>query len=366
MTKLLWLAPAFNHYKARFLNHLAQSPELELTILAGTGRQNQGDEAITGDWAFTLIREDVSKADFGQSKVIRKRLKNMIDKFDYVLIPAEKKNIWLFIYLMWLRFQSKSFQLISYNHPELKSANGKRSWLDKLLTKFYYANLDKVIFYTESSCACALNRNLIKPHKAYWANNTLDDIEIQKHYTFRLPPQEDFRFLFIGRLIPSKRIEVAIDYFEALKQKISHESLKLEIIGDGPMATLVKQAADKDVDILWHGSLVNEQHIAPIMARCHLVFVPGLSGLSINHAFAYGRPYITLEAEKHGPEINYLQPKVNGDLLSGVEAEDLAYLEKLIQDKPLMAQWCANAYQSSQSLTVQQWVNQMLKAIKDE
>lgn len=366
MTKLLWLSPTFNHYKARFLNHLAKAPEVELTILAGTGRQNQGDEAITGDWAFTLQHEKVPKVEFGRSKVIRQRLKNMVNNFDYVLIPAEKKNILLFIYLMWLRFQSKSFQLISYNHPELKSANGKRSWLDQLLTKFYYANLDKVIFYTESSCAYALNRKLIKPHKAFWANNTLDDTEIEKHYTFSLPPQEEFRFLFIGRLIPSKRIDVAIDYFETLKKKLPHESLKIEIIGDGPMATLVKQAADNDVDILWHGSLVNELDIAPIMARCHVVFVPGLSGLSINHALMYGRPYLTIKSTAHGPEINYLKPKINGDLLSGDPTEDLAYLEDLINNKPLIERWCINAMQSSQTLTVQQWLNKVLKAINDD
>ena len=54
------------------------------------------------------------------------------------------------------------------------------------------------------------------------------------------------------------------------------------------------------------------------MKKASLVFVPGLSGLSINHAFAYGRPYATFSAERHGPEINYLINGVNGFIIKKI------------------------------------------------
>lgn len=44
--RLLWLSPNLNHYKARFLNHLTKTDDLDLTILSGTGRTGMGDEEI--------------------------------------------------------------------------------------------------------------------------------------------------------------------------------------------------------------------------------------------------------------------------------------------------------------------------------
>jgi hypothetical protein len=38
MTRILWLSPNFNHYKARFLNNFAKEDGIDLTILTGSGR----------------------------------------------------------------------------------------------------------------------------------------------------------------------------------------------------------------------------------------------------------------------------------------------------------------------------------------
>ena len=62
--KVLWLAPNFNHYKARFLNHLAEEDEIDLTIWSGTGREKMGDQNIEQDWSFKLVKLNVSKKRF--------------------------------------------------------------------------------------------------------------------------------------------------------------------------------------------------------------------------------------------------------------------------------------------------------------
>ena len=61
MLKILWLAPNFNHYKARFLNHLANDIYINLTILSGTGRNQMGDKELEADWNFKLIKLNVTK-----------------------------------------------------------------------------------------------------------------------------------------------------------------------------------------------------------------------------------------------------------------------------------------------------------------
>ena len=105
-----------------------------------------------------------------------------------MLIPVEKKIFFIFIYALFLRFRArlkgKQVKLVSYNHPLLKSGNGKVTSIDTWLTKFFYNQLDRVIFYTEHSCDWAIKQKLINPEIAYWANNTIDTLEVSKNYNF--------------------------------------------------------------------------------------------------------------------------------------------------------------------------------------
>ena len=61
MKKVLWLAPNFNHYKARFLNHLATDTDISLHILSGTGRVGYGDKELSNRWDFQYQQIPVSK-----------------------------------------------------------------------------------------------------------------------------------------------------------------------------------------------------------------------------------------------------------------------------------------------------------------
>lgn len=357
MINVLWLAPNFNHYKARFLNHLAEETDVELTILSGTGRTKMGDLELEEDWSFEHRRLNVSKKEFGNSKLVKNELKSIFANFDWVLIPAEKKNLPLFLYAMKLRKENKAVRLFSYNHAQLKSKNSLYSLIDRKLTKFFNTNLDRVIFYSQEACESAIETRLVVSEKAYWANNTVDNTKIDKYYTCQLPPEETQTILFIGRLIPSKRIADLITYYKSLKQK--HQNLKLEIIGDGPDYTIVEEAIKADSNITWHGTLVDEADIAPIMMRTSLVFIPGLSGLSINHAFAYCKPYITLEADKHGPEISYLKDGENGYILNGNSEDNVEKISNLLADRDLLISFCSMAKEKSEYLSVNNWVQQI-------
>ncbi|MBC3845166.1 glycosyltransferase family 4 protein [Winogradskyella echinorum] len=362
--KILWLAPNFNHYKARFLNHLAVQNDVDLTILSGTGRDNMGDQELDENWGFELIKVNVSKKNFGKSIEVKQKLKLLLSNFDWVLIPAEKKNLSLFFYAIKLRKLNKSVRLFSYNHAKLKSKNGVYGFLDYKLSKFFNRYLNRVIYYTEEASKFAVEQKLVSPQKAFWANNTIDNTEIEKYYNFQLPPEELQTILFIGRLIPSKRIKDVIAYYKALKPNF--KQLRLEIIGDGPEQNIVKDAIQKDTTIKWHGTLVDEAKIAPIMKRTSLVFIPGLSGLSINHAFAYGRPYITLKAEKHGPEISYLENDKNGYILDDNIMENTKIITSLLQDRVKLIELCNSAKQKGEELSVQKWVQQIKASLLNE
>ncbi len=358
MVKVLWLAPALNHYKARFLNHLANDEHIQLHILSGTGRNKMGDHDIDDqDWAFNHDRLNVPKSKFGYAKSVKAFLKNNAHKFDWIMIPAEKKNVVLFIFLVRYCKTLQNTKTFSYNHPVLKTKNKNLKLLDTWLTKFFFKRLDRVVFYTKESMELAVRQNLIETKKSFWVNNTIDTIEVKKYYDYNDPPLNEKRMLFIGRLIKSKQIDKLFKYFIELQKSV--QGLKLEIIGDGPMAFEVENALKSNDNIIWHKSIVDEEKIAPIMTRSSLVFVPGHSGLSINHAFAYGRPYITLEADKHGPEINYLNPNENGFILGSDFKTNVDVIADLLLDDEKLLKFCRNANKKGEELSVENWVKLM-------
>lgn len=356
MTKILWLSPTFNHYKARFLNHLAAKDEIDLCLITGSGREGKGDLEIEGNWNFKLIKTNISKNKFGIASKVRKLIFIEFSKQDWVLIPAEKKNLILLYFLISLRFFSKKTKLVSYNHPFLKSGVGKITKIDLFITKLFYRKLDRVIFYTKEACEIAINSKLIQSNKAFWANNTVDDIEISKYYEFSLPPKNSISILYIGRLIPSKRIGDLIDYFKVLDKK-KPGLFELNIIGDGPDASIIQDL--KMSNIYCHGSIIDEKEIAPFMKNASCIFVPGLSGLSINHAFAYGRPYITFQSNFHGPEIAYLDKNKNGLVLEKGKEENIEMLLDLLLNSDKIDSFCINAYEKGKQLSVKNWVEQM-------
>ena len=363
MTKILWLSPNFNHYKARFLNHFANADGIKLTLLTGSGRVGKGDFEIEETWDFNLIKSNVPKSKFGLSSKVRKLISKDFSKYDWILIPSEKKNLLLLYYLIILRFFSKNTKLISYNHPVLKSGSGRITKTDIFITKLFYRKLDRVIFYTKAACELAIEKKYIHPKKAFWANNTVDDVEISKYYEFTLPPKDKISILYIGRLIPSKRVGDLIDYFKILDEKRPH-FFELNIIGDGPDATKIKDLELPNIHC--HGTIVDEKEIAPIMKNASCVFVPGLSGLSINHAFAYGRPYITFQSDFHGPEISYLEQNKNGLILSNNQDESINAILNLLTNPVEIDTFCKNAFEKGKQLSVLNWVEQMRQNFKND
>lgn len=363
MSRILWLAPNLNHYKVRFLNRLAQIEDMELTVLAGKAAINEGHREIQQKETFNRIDVEASKKRFSSTPEVYLAIyRAIVDKrYDAVLVPMEKKNILLIVFLLFFRCLFH-FSLVSYNHPTVTSGGGRVSRMDLWLTKIFFRIYDRVIFYTENSREWAVNNSMIKVEKAFFANNTLDTQDIWNHYTFKVTSLEFPTILFIGRLLPNKRLEDLIRYYQSLKKKIP--SLRLIIIGDGPCADVVRDAAQNDKHIEWCGALVNEKMIANKMRQANLVFVPGHSGLSVLHAFTYGKPYLTIRSHDHAPEIEYLEPETNGLMLDGELEADCERVVNLLKNPEKYEAMCRASYNKAHELSIERWLEQMELALR--
>lgn len=363
MTRILWVAPNLNHYKARFLNRLA-TEHVDLTVLSGRELSEQGHRQATEVVNFRVVSVPVEKSNFQYRTVVYRRLASLIRELrpNAVLMPIEKKFSILIIYLALLRLFYR-YRLFSYNHPVLKSQNPNALVLNKLVTKLFYKLYDRVIFYTEQTRDWAVEKKLLPSKKAFFANNTLDTKTIWENYELTINSAASKTILFIGRLIPSKRLALLLDYFLEIQKRMP--GCKLKIIGDGPDRILVEKAAAENPRIEWLGVIVDELEISRHMTDAHIVFVPGHSGLSIVHAFCYGKPYITLgDYDFHPPELTYIENGVNGLILDRSHAENIVEIVDLLIDQARYSEMCRKAFDTAKSLSIENWCQQMRSAIQ--
>lgn len=361
--KVLWLSPTLNHYKARFLEKLQTNFPIDITVLAGTGRENAGDAKVSGNSKLEIVQLNVPKSKFGFDSRVRKFVSEKASNYDWIMIPKENKNLLLFLYILMLKSKgSNRFKTFSYNHPIVTSGPNKSGIVETASATFFYRKLDRVVFYTEKSCQRMVELGFIQKQKAFWANNTIDTELISRNYSFCLPNPEKPNILFIGRLTKRKRVDLLLSYYQKLKLSSSKlGGLTLTIIGDGPEAPLVKTAITKDNSIVWTGLLTDEHSIASYMQNASLVFVPGHSGLSVNHALVYGRPFATLGTIHQPPEIDFLQDEVNGLILTDNEQQNLDRIQSLLVNfAPSLYE---RAFEAGKQLSVSNWCSNIYQAL---
>lgn len=103
-----------------------------------------------------------------------------------------------------------------------------------------------------------------------------------------LARQEDLFFLIVSRLVPNKRIDIAVEAFNKLK-------LPLKIIGSGRADESLKKLAKNNIEFL--GYLTDEE-VKRYYERCRTVIIPGEEDFNIVavEAQSFGKPVIAYRA----------------------------------------------------------------------
>ena len=135
----------------------------------------------------------------------------------------------------------------------------------------------------------------------------------------REPRGEPLRYLFVGRLIERKGIEVLLDAFRDV------EGGELWVAGDGPLASRVEKAAADDarVRVLGH---VEAAQLDDLYSRVDVLVLPShydVWGLVVNEAQAYGLPVIA--TDQVGAAADTIDPGVNGFVVPAGSSPALAH-----------------------------------------
>jgi glycosyltransferase involved in cell wall biosynthesis len=159
--------------------------------------------------------------------------------------------------------------------------------------------------------------------------------------------------VFCGRLVEEKRLDLLWAAAQEIRRRCAHFSLL--VIGDGPLESDARRMAAEHEWIHYLGAQAGDG-LAPYFAVSDFMLMPGLVGLVVVDAFAAGLPLVTTRIDTHSPEIEYLEPGVNG-LVTEPNAESLAdACVELLQSPPLLDRLRDGCVESSRVYTLEAMV----------
>lgn len=125
--------------------------------------------------------------------------------------------------------------------------------------------------------------------------------------------------VYTGSLTNEKRIGFLLEAAMLVRNKI--KDFHLIVLGDGPLAPVVREAAARCAWIHWEGAKFEAEKV-PYWAISKLLLMPGGVGLVVIDSFALGVPMVTTANRLHGPEISYLRDGENGIMVADAESAE--------------------------------------------
>ncbi|MGS2722095.1 glycosyltransferase family 4 protein [Paraglaciecola aestuariivivens] len=293
--KVLFLQNVLFDYRVPFYNSLAQRG-YQITVLHSGQKTNlacEFEECIVPVKSIGPLYFQQNRPKLNQYQVV-------IAMFD-LHWPA---NAWLALF-------ARSFRLIFWGH-----GLGKNTLTNRV--RIALANkADATVLYTQQGCQAMLDLGL-KKSLAYIANNT---VEVSNH---QQKPGQGNSFLFVGRLQTRKRIDLVMQAFAKLLEKVPDQALQLVIVGTGDIQQQLVDLAKKlniQEQTKFLGEISDNTILKPIFHQAIAYVSPGHLGLGLNHALAFGVPIISNSQVKHAPEVAVLNPN-NSLMIDGQQDQE--------------------------------------------
>ena len=257
------------------------------------------------------------------------------EKPDIIVSVFNVGNLNIYI-LFLLRFFMK-FKLVLWSlgydhltgfHPDKKLTHRIRLYLSQ--------KADAVIFYWDYGKE-VVEKYSKKTSHYFVAQNTIDT---KMHFAFKekfdlngkgmlkdeLGIKEKYVFIYVGRLIEDKEVDMLVKAYGILQDKIPDS--RLIIIGDGPEKSTLEKLSDelKIRNITFKGEILNQEITGKHLYISDAFVMPGRLGNSVVHSFCYGTPVVSVDKGEyfHCEGISYIKPGFNGFLAKDGSTESLA------------------------------------------
>lgn len=341
------------HYRVRFYELLAERGGFDYVVFHGAPPSWVGTPELKGPFAFSQRRVTNHEFRVGPMSLIYQPVvwEILTGGYDAIVITSEAKFVsnLLLALLCKLRGIAVLHWGFGYHPPRgsRESAAPNRALLavTTRIKKCFTRLADGFIAYTKSGAERLIESGYPRD-RTFFVQNTIDMTEQIRLYEaeretdpqkirreFGLRPDSAV-FVFIGRLVPIKRVDQLIEAVRIIhRDKLSQRFVEVVIIGSGMCeADCRAQAADVP-GVHFLGALPPNDQVARCLKVSAAAVVAGMVGLVANHAFAHGRPVITLSSEMHSPEVEYIEHEHNGLVVSG-DLRDFAATVARFADNP--------------------------------
>lgn len=142
-----------------------------------------------------------------------------------------------------------------------------------------------------------------------------------------------FTVLFVGALEPNKKVDMLIRAFGKLVKK--HAEAKLDIVGKGSSLDFLRKFVESEhvKNVTFHGQII--EGLEQFYAKADVFVLPGLGGLAISEAMAYGLPVIASVGD--GCEVDLIKNGENGFRNPELTEDDIAdYLNQMYDNPELL------------------------------
>lgn len=224
-------------------------------------------------------------------------------------------------------------RVLMWTHGFLRNEKGAKGFIRKV----FYRLADGLLLYHDRGKEILIQKGF-HPEKLHVIYNSLDyETQVKIRTTIsqedkaacrrRLFKNPDLPILlFIGRLIPQKKLPMLIEAAKRLDD--NGRTCNVLIVGDGvekeSLCQYIQQLGLAD-NVCVYGPSYDEACNALLISMSDLCISPGAVGLTCIHSMTYGTPVITHDdPDAQGPEYEAIRMGDNGTFFKKDNVEDLA------------------------------------------
>jgi glycosyltransferase involved in cell wall biosynthesis len=367
-------------YRKPFFVRLNENSPIDFVVIHG--RPVPGSDLIEASSPFPFPQIEVTNRSFavaGRSfvwqPVVRRALRG---EFDGAVIGDEVKFLSNFIVaaVLWALGRPVvlwGFGYHQYDRPQRTIPSRATAFVARALKGLLHRVASGYLVYTDGG-EQALRKLSPRLNRIAVLKNTVDtkrEAELRS-IAAREPIEtanrelgsrtDSIKLLYFGRLVPTKYVELLIDYARRCVQ--TGRFADILIFGKGAAEEQLRLRATGLPNVVFHHH-DDDLKLARALRISSAVVIPGYVGLAVTHAFAHGVPVLTRAGQMHSPEIEYLEHGVNGLLLPEPPDEFFTALDRFVDDADLRKGLAAGAERAAQSIDIDHMVDTFRSLVAD-
>lgn len=343
MAKIIIITPLLQHYRLSFYEKLsALNKDYQLHVFYAINEKEDGKAGYKGETKFLSqgFRENkfrVLPFDIVYNPGMYEAFKE--NNPDIVIILASAGNISYQRIIEWAKRKGKKV-IIWTSGWDPGRAKGMLLSLKNKLVSSLFSKADFFLTYGTKASEYVESRGVDKSKIEICYNgieidgmikNSPEIIKKSDELVTKYGLKDQITFLFVGGLIPEKKIDLLIHSFIELNKKYSN--IKLFLIGDGPIRSSIEELLNeyRNPNILFLGRIIDD--VNAYFAASDCLILPGAGGLALNQAMFWRTPCIVSKAD--GTEDDLVIENITGYRFEENNMDSLiSAMDKRINEEP--------------------------------